>query len=127
MDQLVVHSLELFGRHGVHAEERSLGQRFVITLTVGLDARPSARSDNIRDTVDYAGLIALAREVVEGESCNLIETLAERIAAKAGAMHPAVRTVTVEVLKPHPPLAATFAGVAITITRRFPVRRKARP
>jgi dihydroneopterin aldolase len=126
MDQIVVHSLELFGRHGVHAEERALGQRFVVTLTVGLDTRPSARSDRIGDTVDYTRLIAVAREVVEGESCQLIETLAERIAARAGKLHPAVRSVTVEVKKPHPPVAANFGGVAVTITRQFPARRRPR-
>ncbi len=125
MDQLVIHSLELYGRHGVHTEERTLGQRFFVTLTVGLDTRPAARSDRMTDTVDYTRLIAAARAVVEGAPCHLIETLAGRIAAKAGALHPSVRTVTVEVRKAHPPVAASFAGVSVTVTRQFPSRRKA--
>ncbi|HKB91121.1 MAG TPA: dihydroneopterin aldolase, partial [Opitutaceae bacterium] len=95
MDHLTVHSIELYGRHGVHAGERVLGQQFIVTLTLELDTRVAASRDDLTATVDYTQLIEHAREVVEGESYHLIETLAEHIAAKIGAIYTTVRVVTV--------------------------------
>ena len=50
-------------------------------MELGLDTRRAAKSDDLTDTVDYAGLADRVVALVEGEPVNLIETLAERIAA----------------------------------------------
>lgn len=40
------------------------------------------RSDRVEDTVDYRRVYAIAKEIVEGESVQLIETIADRIAER---------------------------------------------
>ena len=56
------------------------------------------------------------RDRVGGEPVNLIETLAERIAAVAlGDVR--VQNVTVTVHKPHAPIPLSFADVAVTVHR----------
>ena len=49
----------------------------MIDLTLGLDTRPAAASDDLRDTVDYGSLVADVKTVVESDPVDLIETLAQ--------------------------------------------------
>ena len=61
----------------------------------------------------------MARDIVEGPSVQLIETLAERIAAGVLQDHSAVEAVKVKVAKPHVRLGDTvLAGSAVEILRR---------
>jgi 7,8-dihydroneopterin aldolase/epimerase/oxygenase len=115
-DRLAVHGIEAFGRHGVLAAERRDGQRFGVDLVLGLDTRPAAASDALEDTVDYAGLVSSVVAAVEKDPVDLIETLAERIAALC-LVDRRVSWTEVTVHKPHAPIDATFADVAVTIHR----------
>ena len=72
--------MSFFGYHGVHPEERMLGQRFVVDLQVYLDLRAPGRSDALQDTISYSDLHRIAKAVVEGEPHNLLESVAEAIA-----------------------------------------------
>lgn len=77
---------------------------------------PLTDSDDLSETVNYAETAALVEEVVAGEPCDLIETVAHRIAGKV-LEQPRVEQVTVTVHKPHAPISQTFTDVAVTITR----------
>ncbi len=118
-DRLHLHRLSFFGRHGVLPEERVLGQRFVVSLTLSSDLSRAGRTDSLAESVDYARVAETARRIVEGPSVQLIETLAENIAAALGAEFPSLESATVRVLKPHPPVPFVFEGVEVEITREF--------
>ena len=121
-DELTVRGIECRGHHGVFEFERREGQAFVIDLTLGLDTTPAARSDDLRDTVDYGSLVASVQAAVETDPVDLIETLAQRIAGVC-LLDDRVQWVRVTVHKPDAPIEATFADVALTITRK----REGRP
>ncbi|MGH3363037.1 MAG: dihydroneopterin aldolase [Nocardioides sp.] len=116
-DELTIAGIECFGHHGVFPSERRDGQPFVIDLTLGLDTRPAAGSDDLRDTVDYGSLVAAVQAAVQTDPVDLIETLAQRIAGIA-LLEDRVEWVRVTVHKPDAPIEATFTDVALTITRR---------
>jgi len=116
LDQLSIAGIECFAHHGVLDHERRDGQVFVIDLTLGLDTRPAARSDDLRDTVDYGSLVADVKTVVESDPVDLIETLAQRV-ARVCLSDGRVEWVRVTVHKPNAPIDAVFADVALTIRR----------
>jgi len=116
VDELAIVGVECFGHHGVFDFERREGQTFVIDLVLGLDTAPAAVSDDLADTVDYGSLVARVKEAVERDPVDLIETLARRIADLC-LFDPRVEWVRVTVHKPDAPIEATFADVALTITR----------
>ena len=116
-DELTISGIECFGHHGVFESERRDGQTFVIDVTLGLDTRPAAESDDLRHTVDYGSLVAAVQAAVQKDPVDLIETLAQRIAAIA-LLADRVEWARVTVHKPDAPIEATFADVALTITRR---------
>jgi len=112
--RLLLSSLTAFGYHGNNPAERKLGQTFTADLEVVLDTERAAASDSIRDTVSYPRLAEAVREILEGEPANLLETVAERIAA-AILKYSAVAQVTVRVSK-RPPLP-NLDEFAVEITR----------
>jgi dihydroneopterin aldolase len=80
MDKITIVDISAYGYHGVFEAERKLGQNFLVDLEVELDLREAGIKDNLDCTVNYVGLQKIVRNVVEGESCNLIESIAEKIA-----------------------------------------------
>lgn len=115
-DRIEIVNLVLLGRHGVLAEEATLGQRFTLDIVVGLDLRAAGRNDQVAQTVDYAALTATVAEAF-AQRRKLIEAAAETVAAAVLARHPRVRWVRVTVRKPAAPVAAVFDHMAVTITR----------
>ena len=100
--RLILTGLTAFGYHGNKPAERKLGQTFTADLEVTIDTRKAAASDRIEDTISYPLLEKTARQILEGNQANLLETVAERIAT-AILKHPEVSQVTVRVSK-RPPL-----------------------
>lgn len=115
-DEILLTGLTVFGRHGVYAHERENGQEFTVDLRLRVALSDAAASDSVTDTVHYGELAEAVAAIIAGDSVNLIETLAERIAAAALAF-PRVQSVVVTVHKPHAPIALTFSDVAVRIER----------
>lgn len=115
-DELSILGIECRGHHGVFDFEKEQGQRFVVDLTLGLDTRAAAASDDLADTVDYGGLVARVASAVEQDPADLVETVAQRIAEVCLA-DGRVEWARVTLHKPEAPMEATFRDVALTITR----------
>jgi len=115
-DVIRLRGLRVRGFHGVLPQEREGGQPFVIDVSLEVDTAPAAASDALAETVDYAGLSERLAGVVSGEPVNLIETLAERLAAICLA-DPRVQAVTVEVHKPEAPVVVPVEDISVTIRR----------
>jgi 7,8-dihydroneopterin aldolase/epimerase/oxygenase len=119
LDRLAVRGIEAVGHHGVLAHERRDGQVFSADLVLFLDTRDAARSDDLRQTVDYGTLVAKVKQAIETDPVDLIETLADRI-VRVCLDDPRVHRTEVTVHKPDAPIEATFSDVALTITRSRP-------
>ena len=118
-DLIVLEGMYFYGYHGSNAEERTLGQPFLVDLEAELDLAPAARSDSLDDTVSYAHLHRAAKEVMEGPPRNLLEAVAEGIAGAVLGSFP-VKAVRVRVKKTRPPIRGGLlasAGVEVYRTR----------
>lgn len=119
MDRISITGLEVFGYHGVLSHEREHGQRFVVDVAVEVDLAAAAASDALADTVDYGSLAGDVAAIVGGEPCDLVETVAGRIAERCLA-DPRVAAAEVTVHKPSAPLPAPARDVAVTVRRSRP-------
>ena len=118
MDEISLHGLTFFGRHGVNAEETSLGQRFGVDVTFWMDLAKAATSDSIEDTVSYSAVFKLIRSEVEGEPSKLLEHLAGRLVDRIAAQDTRIRKIRVTVTKLNPPLKGSVTGnVSVTLVR----------
>ncbi|MQY14671.1 Dihydroneopterin aldolase [Streptomyces sp. RB5] len=119
MDKVALHGLRATGHHGVFAHERENGQTFVVDVEMSVDTRPAATTDELARTVHYGVVAEEVVAVIQGEPVDLIETLAERVAAQV-LEHEPVREVKVVVHKPDAPITVPFDDVTITIVRSRP-------
>ncbi len=115
-DSITLTGLRVTAHHGVYDFERENGQDFVIDVTVWLDLRAAARSDDLAGTIHYGELAVEVTDAARGNPVDLIETVAERIAAVVLA-HEQAERVQVTVHKPNAPISVPFADVAVQITR----------
>jgi dihydroneopterin aldolase len=116
-DFLTLTGLRASAFHGVFEHERQNGQEFVIDVTVWLDIAAAASGDDLDRTINYGTLAEEVVAAVERDPVDLIETVAERIAAVALA-HPAADRVRVTLHKPAAPITVPFDDVSITIERQ---------
>ncbi|WP_341953034.1 dihydroneopterin aldolase [Salinibacterium sp. TMP30] len=116
LDELTLTGLRATAFHGVFDHERRDGQIFVVDATVYLDLSPASLSDELNRTVHYGELAEQIVAAVEGDPVDLIETVAERVAAIVLAYEAAVST-KITIHKPSAPITVPFADVSVTITR----------
>ncbi|WP_426594265.1 2-amino-4-hydroxy-6-hydroxymethyldihydropteridine diphosphokinase [Cellulomonas sp. McL0617] len=116
LDQIRLLGITATGYHGVFDFERRAGQTFVADVVVHLDTRRAAASDDLTRTLHYGELAEQVAAVLSGEPVDLIETVAERIAATVLAQA-VVQAVDVSVHKPQAPIEVPFGDVVIRIRR----------
>ena len=121
-DKVHLESLVFHGYHGVLPEEKSLGQKFVVDVTMSVCHLRSGVSDDIADTVDYAAAYALIRKEVEGKenAKDLIERVGARVAEALLRTFPKVRDVAVRVRKPHVAVDGVVGSLGIEVYRERP-------
>ncbi|WP_166245669.1 dihydroneopterin aldolase [Paenibacillus turpanensis] len=117
MDKLHINNMRFFGRHGVLPEETVLGQLFIVDLMLELDLQKAGHTDDLEATVNYAEVVELVKQIVEGPPYKLVEAVASRIASAVLEAYTNINAVTVRLTKPNPPVAAHFDGVAVEIVR----------
>ncbi|GAB2471717.1 2-amino-4-hydroxy-6-hydroxymethyldihydropteridine diphosphokinase [Xylanimonas ulmi] len=116
LDQIRLTGVTATGHHGVLPHERVEGQEFRADVVLHLDTRPAAVGDELDATVSYADVAQDVHDVLAGSPADLIETVAERVAAAVLA-RPGVVAVDVRVHKPHAPIAVPFDDVEVAIRR----------
>lgn len=115
-DRIRLAGIRATGFHGVLDHERRDGQEFTVDVVLRLDTRAAAATDDLSQTVDYSAVAAQVYALIVGEPVDLIETLAEQIAA-AVLGHDRVAAVEVVVHKPHAPVGVVLSDVTVEIAR----------
>ncbi len=110
-DRIILKGMQFYGFHGANAEEKALGQTYLVDLAVELDLTKPGQSDQLEDTVSYTHLYRAVRTVIEDESKNLLEGIANSIASRILSEQP-VTSVQVTVKKPRPPMKGSVVDYA---------------
>lgn len=109
-----IHDLGIFGRHGVHEEERERGQEFV--FDVELEVGERGTSDQIEDAVDYVEVARVVQEVSDARQYALLEALASEVADELARRFSPERS-RVRIRKPEVRPAGLEGTVSVTVTR----------
>jgi len=117
-DRIVLAGMVFLARHGVNDWEKVEEQRFEVDVELELDTRAAAGGDDLTKTVDYRGVYEVTRQVIEETTLELIESLAEGVAAKVLAANAMVEAVVVRVRKPDVDLGGPHDSAGVEIRRR---------
>jgi dihydroneopterin aldolase len=110
-----IEGLEIYGHHGVSAEEKVIGQRLLFDLRLTMEQCRGALTDGVADTVDYTEVIDVITEVATVESYSLLERLAQVCAETILKRFPLLDEVWIQVTKPHPPVACALVSVSAAV------------
>lgn len=117
MDTVFIRELRVDTVIGVYDWERSVRQTLLLDLEMAWDNRPAAAGDQLDRALDYAAVSARVADYLAGRNFQLIETLAERVAALVMEEF-AVPWLRLRVCKPGAVSAARDVGVLIERGRR---------
>lgn len=98
MATLLIKDLVITAKHGVHKYEKLHPQRFNVSVALTVDTSKAGKSDDLNDTVNWSELRQLVVDTVEKNSFNLMERLAQEVAAQIKADKRASK-VTVKIEK----------------------------
>jgi dihydroneopterin aldolase len=115
MDRIELRGMSFYGHHGVREAERDQTQEFRVDIEVDADLAEAGQSDRLADTIDYTKVRDAVRDVIEGPSRQLLESLAGAIAERVLSM-PRVSAVSVRVAK-RPASMQPIDAAAVQIKR----------
>ncbi|MBO4395407.1 MAG: 2-amino-4-hydroxy-6-hydroxymethyldihydropteridine diphosphokinase [Eubacterium sp.] len=119
MDEIRIKDLEIYGHHGVLKEENVLGQKFLVSMSLGLSLHSAGISDDISESIDYAAVSHLVKEEMEKTTYKLIEALAEHLCEAILIRFPVVERITMELKKPWAPILLPLDTVSVCMTRNW--------
>ncbi len=113
MNKIELKDMEFFSKHGCFEEERIVGNRFVVNLSVEGDFSRAACSDDIADAVNYQELYDIVRVEMDKPS-HLLENVAKRITDSVRKAFPELVRVSVTIDKINPPLGGKLYASSVT-------------
>ena len=114
MNDIQIKGLEVTACHGVLAEEKITPQPFIFDISISVDTRAAALSDDLSEAVNYAEVCTLVHDFCLNNRFNLIEALAGRCADLLIRRFKKAAAVQVTVHKPKAPIGLPFSDVSVT-------------
>ena len=97
-DEIHIEQLEVSSVIGVSEHERKAPQRLIINISFWPRRQTRDMEDRIGETINYAVVAEQTQKFVHDEAVNLIETLADRLAAHLLKKFP-IQKITLEIRK----------------------------
>lgn len=117
MDSIIAKGLKFMACHGVLAEEKTQKQEFIVDVELFYDLSVAGVSDDLNDSINYDKVYQQVKKIVENEQYNLIEALAENIAASLLMLFP-IESLELSLYKPQAPVIGDFEYFAVKIYRK---------
>jgi len=108
--------MEFYAFHGHFKEERIVGNKFLVDLTIETDMKTPAESDNLKDAVNYQQIYDIVKSQM-GMKSHLLEHIAGRILDSIYAEMDGIENVTIKISKMNPPMGGKIGSVSVVMTR----------
>ena len=115
--KIILKDMVFYGYHGVQDAERTLGQRFIVTINLTTDDAKDRFVHKLEDTVDYTKVYAVVKEVMEIDKHHLLENCANKILDTVLESFELVESVTISIRKPSVPIQGQLSFSEIEMTR----------
>ena len=112
---IMLKDMVFFARHGCFAEERTIGNKFIVNLSLTADVEAASESDSLQDAVNYQAVYQYVKQEMEIPS-NLLEHVAARILKSVKAAFPEILEMTVTIDKLNPPIGGQVYASSVTMS-----------
>ncbi|MCL1827783.1 MAG: dihydroneopterin aldolase [Candidatus Cloacimonetes bacterium] len=112
-----LNNMLFYGFHGVFPEERKLGQKFNVSMTIYTDDAFDTEIKELKDTADYTAIYAVIKNIMENRQFHLLEDCANTIITDILNDFSLVIGVKVIIEKPGVPMQANLSSVSVEMKR----------
>ncbi|MBQ3515171.1 MAG: 2-amino-4-hydroxy-6-hydroxymethyldihydropteridine diphosphokinase [Lachnospiraceae bacterium] len=121
MDKIEIKELEIFANHGVFEEEKKLGQKFLVSITLFLDVSKAGRTDDLKESIHYGEVSNMVNEWMCQHTFQLLESVAQGLCEEILLSYESsgLKEVEVTVKKPWAPVKLPLDTVAVTVRRKW--------
>ncbi len=115
--KIILKDMIFYGYHGVQDAERTLGQRFTVTITLATDDAKDRFVNKLEDTVDYTKVYDVIKNIMEVDKYLLLENCANTILDNILDRFDLVESATISIRKPSVPIQGHLSFSEIEMTR----------
>ena len=118
MDIISVEGMEFHSYIGCFDEEKLIGTRFLVDVSLTVDASLAKESDNLHDTVNYQSVYLEINNIMKLKM-NLLEHAVYLIQNRLMDKYPEIQSLNCKIRKMNPPLGGQIGSVSFegTVTR----------
>jgi len=116
MITLHLHNLNFFSFHGLYEEEKILGNEYEVNADVMFDEKKIITG--INETINYAKIFEVIKQRMDIPTA-LLETVAQDLAQQIQAIDPRIKTISISIVKKHPPLSNIQGSVGVSYKTEF--------
>lgn len=117
MDIIRIDNLEVYAYHGVYDEEKEKGQYFYVNAELYTNTRKAGMNDDLDVSTNYGIVCDFIHDFMTKHTYDLIETVAEQLAQALLLEFKLVKSILLEIRKPHAPIEKEFESVSVEIER----------
>lgn len=117
MDIIRIDNLEVYAYHGAYDEEKEKGQYFYVNAELYTNTRKAGMNDDLDASTNYGTVCDFIHDFMTKHTYDLIETVAEQLAQALLLEFKLVKSVLLEIRKPHAPIEREFESVSVEIER----------
>ncbi|MBC8384024.1 MAG: dihydroneopterin aldolase [Candidatus Cloacimonetes bacterium] len=112
-----LNEMVFYGHHGVHPEERKLGQRFIVNFSYETDHKHDQKLEHIDDTIDYTKVFQIIKNILENKEFLLLENCANTILDSILSSFSKIIHAKVRIRKPSVPIKGSLGSVEVEMDR----------
>lgn len=109
-----LNDMPFYAYHGVLEQERTVGNRFTVSVTIDYPFERAMQTDELDGTLNYAELYALVQREMKTPS-KLLEHVAGRIINAIRREFPEVTGGRITITKQKPPIPGSVSPSAVTV------------
>jgi dihydroneopterin aldolase len=114
MDCIELKNMAFYARHGVAEQEKTVRNKFTVSLKLYFDLSIAGQSDRIEDTLNYADVFEIVKKEMAIPS-DLLEHVASRIIAAVEQTFPQIAEIQIRLAKIRPPVNGEMEEAAVVI------------
>lgn len=117
MIKVQLHQLKFNSFHGIHEEEKILGNNYVIDASVELEENAHIIT-SIHDTISYADMYRIIKKRMEIPT-PLLETILMEIGNEIHGRFPHLKSINISIQKMHPPIEGIEGSAVVSYHKEF--------
>lgn len=116
--QIEINSLELYAYHGVFPEEKKLGQKFEIDLTLDVLSNGLLADDSLDHVLSYVDVVDKVCRIFTGQTFDLLEAAAKVILEELGCFSE-IQHAKIRIKKVAPPIPTILGFVSVLLEKKY--------